>query len=1049
LPRKKNDRPLLCVSLSALFAVCLASCSTQPPPEPVLLTTSTYSDLETGQSIISPIEVSSQPVLVEILGGDTNFRSRVINLSGEVTSEVQLAFLRSAPVYHFIDAATKPSAVTLEITPVQASRLASVTVNLYQLSMDSRPDIALVSAWRNLARGLQFVDSEVAENWTNNLAALSAAGRGFERLGLNEPALWAQYFKAYFEYYPLYRYSESLTAATHLVQAASASDLPTLALLGHQLAGQIEIEREAGNDEEVARHKPQQAQEHFQAARQLATVLDNSFEIVWAINNSGIAFNYQDQVQLALESYSEALDLAIELEDRYLINLIGSNMAVSQEKQGHIKEAIRTLQRLQQEFTVQNDPLEREHILSLLGTYHFKLYQFPQALLVLNRALELSINQDWAENRGRNRLLLGYVYREMGQPGKSLANLEQAIPDLETARDGRGLRQALALSADIKRLDQRFDAMAHDRKQQEQYLATDSHRADWMASKARDAEAESKLELAIALYRQSGEIYDTTLFRQLGKLAELRACLLESRQSLQSACSTTQLEADYLAVQSLQASVPALEGQYLWAQLLAAQGDPTTARSVMADLVDGILFYRQSLPGVLGAWYWDARREIFDFYMDLVLESGANRDELARESWSALSRLRSAGLGETQEPSNAVADPGINDSYDDIRALMAQREQAETSEELEAAQRGLDQYLLINTQAGKPRQTRTDPATVQQQLRELSDDESVLTYFIASQQVYAWVGNKRGLTLQKLGRADEIRPLIEITKASIRTINHPALSSQLAELGELLITPIRSDLRFTIRFIGAGALSGFPLEALVVDGEPIIRQHSVVNVMTALGRDAPSANRGHPFEPHRIFLAGNPANPGSGLQELQGAAAELQAIQASFPGEDIALFEGADLIRAVFDSEAFSAADLVHIASHATIDLAYPELSRITLSGSVKSATEFLIPNDLTKTQTSAQLVVLSACSTVGLNRFEYDNNLGFVSEFLRHGSKHVMASLWPVADRATALFLTGFYHELAASSDVAGALRRTKLELIDTAQSSVSQWAAFQLFSR
>jgi hypothetical protein len=31
----------------------------------------------------------------------------------------------------------------------------------------------------------------------------------------------------------------------------------------------------------------------------------------------------------------------------------------------------------------------------------------------------------------------------------------------------------------------------------------------------------------------------------------------------------------------------------------------------------------------------------------------------------------------------------------------------------------------------------------------------------------------------------------------------------------------------------------------------------------------------------------------------------------------------------------------------------------------------------------------------------------------------------------------------------VAGALRRTKLELIDTAQSSVSQWAAFQLFSR
>ncbi len=380
---------------------------------------------------------------------------------------------------------------------------------------------------------------------------------------------------------------------------------------------------------------------------------------------------------------------------------------------------------------------------------------------------------------------------------------------------------------------------------------------------------------------------------------------------------------------------------------------------------------------------------------------------------------------------------------------MAQREQAETSEELKAAQRGIDQYLLTNAQVSKSRKIRTDLATVQQQLRKLPDDESVLTFFITEQVAYAWIGNKQGLTLHKLGKGNEIKQLIEITKANIRTINHPALSSQLAVLGDLLITPILSELRFTIRFIGSGVFSGFPLEAVVVGGEAMIRRHSVVNVMSALGNGAVFADLGRPFEPHRIFLAGNPANPGDALQELQGAAAELQAIQASFPGEEIALFEGVDLTRAAFDSEAFRTADLVHIASHATIDMAYPELSRISLSGSVQSTTEFLTPNDLTKTQTSAQLVVLSACSTVGLNRFEYDNNLGFVSEFLLQGSKHVMASLWPVADRATALFLTGFYQELAASSDVAGALRHSKLKLIDTGQSGVSQWAAFQLFSR
>ncbi len=315
LPQNNN-------SLFLCFLLCagsLFSCGSNPSPEPVLRSSKTYSELESGQPFSLAIEVGSQAVLIEILGRDTNYRSRLFNSKEEVASDVHLAFLRSAPVYHFIEPGAQRSSYTLEINPVQLTRLAAVTVNVYALSTASTADAALTSAWRQLARGLQLVDSETAADWAQNLAAMDQAGHSFEQLGLHEPTLWAQYFKAYFEYYPLYRYAQSLAAAEKLIDAARHWKLPVLLMLSQQLAGQIRIERDAGNDEEQARLSYQQAQENFSSARQLAQDLNNGFETVWALNNSGIAFHYQDETNQSLNRYQEALDLAIDLQDRYLI----------------------------------------------------------------------------------------------------------------------------------------------------------------------------------------------------------------------------------------------------------------------------------------------------------------------------------------------------------------------------------------------------------------------------------------------------------------------------------------------------------------------------------------------------------------------------------------------------------------------------------------------------------------------------------------------------------------------------------------------------------
>ncbi len=666
----------------------------------------------------------------------------------------------------------------------------------------------------------------------------------------------------------------------------------------------------------------------------------------------------------------------------------------------------------------------------------------------MNTALELSIQQDDAESRGRNRCLLGQAYSEMGQLDKSLTQLELAIPDLETAREGRALRLALTLRADIERIQRKFEAMASDRARQEQYLATDPDRAGWVASKARDAAAQSNLAQAIDLYHQSAKLYATTAFPHLGQLAELEACALESVSRLSPACSSQHLQMGYQQIQSLQASIPALEGKYLWAKILRAEGKLDDARSVTTGLIDDLLFFQRSLPGVLGAWYLEARRDIFDFHMHLLLDSGVDNDQIAMDSLLALNRLSNIDLGRAAGTSKVGADGGNNESSSAFRVLLAQREQAGTTQAKEAVQRGIDLWLLAQNNASA-RKAGTGVANLRQQLLHLPADYSVLAYYFLDHRAYAWVGNAQGLTLHELGSDREIRNLVQKAHAGIRTFNQPSTGEELVSLGQLLIAPVQQELRFNVLFLGTGELSDFPLEALSIDDKPMIRSHRVVNILSINGLDRVVAHLNQAFAPHHLFLAGNPTIHSDRVQPLAGAARELAAIQKRFHDQDIVLVQGTDLTRHALDSKAFNSADLIHIASHATIDREYPELSRIMVSGSAENPLEFVTPAELSQELIHARLVVLSACSTVGLNRFEYDSDLGFVTRFLQLGSPHVMASLWPISDQATAEFLTEFYAQLASSRNVPSALRVTKLKLINAGQAGINQWAAFQLFSQ
>jgi CHAT domain-containing protein len=96
--------------------------------------------------------------------------------------------------------------------------------------------------------------------------------------------------------------------------------------------------------------------------------------------------------------------------------------------------------------------------------------------------------------------------------------------------------------------------------------------------------------------------------------------------------------------------------------------------------------------------------------------------------------------------------------------------------------------------------------------------------------------------------------------------------------------------------------------------------------------------------------------------------------------------------------------------------------------------------------------VVLSACQT-GLGAGAVadvppgDDWVGLVQGFLYAGASNVMATLWPVADVATARLMERFYRELAAGQPEAEALalaQRAALRNPGTAHPFF--WAGFTL---
>lgn len=191
---------------------------------------------------------------------------------------------------------------------------------------------------------------------------------------------------------------------------------------------------------------------------------------------------------------------------------------------------------------------------------------------------------------------------------------------------------------------------------------------------------------------------------------------------------------------------------------------------------------------------------------------------------------------------------------------------------------------------------------------------------------------------------------------------------------------------------------------------------------------------------------------GFDLRPLPLTLEEAEAIKAAAPRGGVMLALGPAANRATLSKLVPGKYRIIHFATHGILDDTHPDLSGIALSlfdehGNAQQD-GILRLHDIYNLNLSADLIVLSACSTGLGNIVRGEGVVGLTRGFMYAGAPRVVASLWRVDDLATTLLMKKFYDRmLKRGMAPPAALREAQLELLKEKRwQSPYYWAPFVL---
>lgn len=755
--------------------------------------------------------------------------------------------------------------------------------------------------------------------------------------------------------------------------------------------------------------------------------------------------------EASLAAYREALDLQKKVGDELGRARTLNNLGLLEQELGRFDEGVADYGEALARFAELADRRWQARVRNNLGLAYSQVGQKAAAEVQWQAALPLWREVGDAGGEASTAINLALASLAAGRVEAARPWIESALALYRKAGDVRGEGVALAAQARSQGANGKRESARATFAQALERLAT-------LGDRAQQADAErglAELELAANNFPAARPPFERSLalamgmgqrrreaqaLSGLGRLARAEGKLEEALGYFDQALA---------ALESERVHLPGAEAQTQFSELSSGLSEGGIEVALALDRAHpGAGWSAQALARV--------ERSRGRALVELLAQAGVDLE-------AAVDPARAARRAELSRRLAAKGERAAGYPSEAIRAQLA-REAAEISTQLD--------LLDAETRAQAPAVGELfDPTALDPQAfsAALDSETLVLVFHLGVERSTLW-GIARGRI-----ESFDLSPRRELEGAALdlfRSLRRfdpaerEAEQAALEALGGRLLGPVASELgRRRIVIVTDGALAYLPWAAVAVPGtgRPLVAEHEIsfvpsLSALAAVRERAASRAPAHGLiaafadpvftaddprlAPKKSVVASVAEGPerGDPFERLPGSAAEIERVVGLAPPEGAGsarrLLVGFAAARSALEESGLADFRVLHFATHGVIDAGQPALSGLALSryaATGEGIEGFLHLRDIYRLKLGADLVVLSGCETALGQEVRGEGLVGLARGFLYAGASAVVASLWPVDDRAAVAFMENFYRALWIDRLApAAALAKAQREMAD-----------------
>ncbi len=798
----------------------------------------------------------------------------------------------------------------------------------------------------------------------------------------------------------------------------------------------------------------------FEQSLKLHQKINNRSLIARTINNIGQVYSEQGNYRKSIEQYNQSLIIAKEIGDRNHEAILYNNFGTNYQFLGQYNDAKSMYEKALVIYRETGNRPGELTTLNNIGVFQSTIGDYPAALISLETALKTAESLGQRREQAMVYSNLAQWYNDQGRYAQGLDHYQKSL-DIQRAIGSRGDEVgsllSLGFSYGLLGRSAKAEGFCNQGLELAQSLGLRSQEALALGCLAKlkvefgqTAASQPLLDRALTANRAIGNRRsEVSVLRTQAKLDRQSNRLPNAQQSLNESLKIAQeiglkpeealLLADLGDIQMLTKNPQATATLRQALQLAESLGDRITQGKALTTLGASQIAQNPSAA-------------------QASLETAVKLWESTRPGLTDADKV---SLFEAQEKTYHYLE----------QALIAQQK---IEPALETAERGRARAFieLLASKANAKNNTQPNAPTIAEIKSIAAAQKATIVQYslVSDQELYIWVIKPNGEVKFASRRVEtpisqlvlENREVMGVrgrASASAKSRNESATSlaasgddraieTNLRTLNQLLIDPIVADLpkdpEARVILVPHNALFLVPFNALTdSQGKTLIDRHTLTTAPSIQSLQL-TRNLRKSVQTPIPLIVGNPKMPiynNAPLDALPGAETEAKQIATFFNTQPLI---GAQATKSLV-LDRMKTATTIHLATHGLLDTLRGEVPGAIALTSGPGDDGFLTASEILDLKLTADLVVLSACST-GRGDITGDGVIGLSRSLFVSGVPSVLVSLWNVQDDSTALLMTEFYKNLqVAKLPKAKALRQA---LLTTKQKypKPSDWAAFNL---